>query len=243
MNLTAPISINKPERRRPKIVITMPTGGSIHTDTVKSLLTLQSYLSSAGIQHGFSFSTSSFLPHGRAQVCGATMEAGEHQWPYRDESITHIMMIDSDIVFSPSDFMMLLEANVPVAAGAYPYSTEVHSPHPHKRIVAGTWDETYFRQNLTFPCHTISSMREASPDGSLIEVDWLGLGFTLVETRVMRDIPYPWFESEKIVIPPLTDTTSEDVGWCRKVKRAGYKLLLHPGVILGHLKVTNVLAK
>ena len=243
MNLTSPISVQSNDRRRPKIVITMPTGGSIHTDTVKSLLSLESFLSSNGITHGFSFSSSSFLPHGRAQVCGASMEMGPHQWPYKDQSITHIMMIDSDIVFKPSDFMKLLDANVPIAAGAYPYSTEVYSPYPDKRIVAGIWDEEYFREHMVFPCHTISSMQRASDNGSLVEVDWLGLGFTLVETRVMRDTPYPWFESEKINIPPLTDTTSEDVGWCRKAKRAGYKLFLHPGVIVGHLKVTNVLAK
>ena len=221
----------------------MPTGGVIHTDTVKSLLALQSALTSVGIKYGFSMSNSSFLPHGRAQVCGATMENGEHQWPYNDSSITHIMMIDSDIIFNPSDFMMLLDARKPVVAGAYPYSSEVHTPVPNKRIVAGMWDEEFFKKNLVFPAHTVTSMKDASPDGSPIEVDWVGLGFALVETRVMHDISYPWFESEKINIPPLTDTTSEDVGWCRKVKRAGYKLHLHPKVILGHLKTTNVLAK
>jgi len=222
----------------PVVMITCPTGGSIHTDTVKSLLMLQADLQRRGLRHHFNFSKSSFLPHGRAQVCGASLERGEYQQPYATKDVTHIFMVDSDIVFTPDDFWKLWNHNVPVVAGAYCYSTEALSRDEDKRIVAGTWDVEFFKVNYTFPAYTLGQARSlANP---LLEVDWLGLGFALVRTEVFAKIEYPWFNSELIVIDDLRDTTSEDVGWCRKVKRAGYKILLDPSVKVGHQKTVAI---
>jgi len=222
----------------PVVMITCPTGGSIHTDTVKSLLMLQADLQRRGLRHHFNFSKSSFLPHGRAQVCGASLERGEFQQPYGTKDVTHIFMVDSDIVFTPEDFWKLWNHNVPVVAGAYCYSTEALSREVDKRIVAGTWDVEFFKKHYTFPSYTLGQARSlANP---LLEVDWLGLGFALVRTEVFTKIEYPWFNSELIVIDDLRDTTSEDVGWCRKVKRAGYKILLDPSIKIDHQKTVSI---
>lgn len=222
----------------PAVMIAVPTGGNIHTDTVKSLLTLQNDLARRGMRHYFNFSKSSFLPHGRAEVCGASLDRGEHQQPYNTKEISHIFMVDSDIVFSPADFWTLWGHDVPVVAGAYCYSTEALSREGDKRIVAGKWDVEFFKAHHTFPAYTLDEARGlANP---LLEVDWLGLGFALVRTEVFTKIEYPWFNSELIVIDRLRDTTSEDVGWCRKVNRAGYKILLDPSVKVGHLKNVQI---
>ena len=47
-------------------------------------------------------------------------------------------------------------------------------------------------------------------------------------------------EVELIVIDDLRDTTSEDVGWCRKVKAAGYRIMLDPSVKVGHQKTVTI---
>jgi hypothetical protein len=219
-------------------MITVPTGGSIHTDTVKSLLLLQSDLQKKGLRYHFNFSKSSFLPHGRAQVCGASLDRGKFQKPYGTPEITHILMVDSDIEFKPEDFWRLWNHNLPVVAGAYCYSTESRASEEEKRIVAGTWDVDFFRKHYTFPAYTLGEARSmAAP---LLEVDWLGLGFALVRTEVFAKIEYPWFNSELIVIDDLRDTTSEDVGWCRKVKAAGYRIMLDPAVKVGHQKTVTI---
>ena len=233
--------INQPltlSTRPPAVMITCPTGGSIHTDTVKSFLMLQADLQRRGLRHHFNFSKSSFLPHGRAQVCGASLDRGEHQQPFDTKEITHIFMVDSDIIFTPEDFWKLWNHNVPVVAGAYCYSTEALSHEEDKRIVAGAWDVEFFKAHYTFPAYTLGQARALAKP--LLEVDWLGLGFALVRTEVFTKIEYPWFNSELIVIDDLRDTTSEDVGWCRKVNRAGYKILLDPSVKVGHQKVVIV---
>lgn len=222
----------------PAVMITCPTGGFIHTDTVKSLLLLQADMQKRGLRHYFNFSKSSFLPHGRAQVCGASLERGKYQQPYNTKEITHIFMVDSDIEFKPDDFWRLWSYNVPVVAGAYCYSTEALASEDDKRIVAGAWDIEFFKKHYTFPAYTLRQARNlANP---LLEVDWLGLGFALVKTEVFAKIEYPWFNSELIVIDDLRDTTSEDVGWCRKVKTAGYKLMLDPAVKVGHQKNVTI---
>lgn len=219
-------------------MVTCPTGGSIHTDTVKSLLLLQADMQKRNLKHYFNFSKSSFIPHGRAQVCGASLERGKYQQPYNTKEITHIFMVDSDIVFTPEDFWRLWSHNVHVVAGAYCYSTEVLSKEEDKRIVAGTWDLEFFKKHYTFHAYTLGQARSlANP---LLEVDWLGLGFALVRTEVFAKIEYPWFNSELIVIDDLRDTTSEDVGWCRKVKTAGYKIMLDPAVKVGHQKNVTI---
>ena len=221
-------------KQPPVVMITVPTGGSIHTDTVKSLLMLQADLQRHGLRHHFNFSKSSFIPHGRAQVCGASLDRGKFQQPYATDLITHILMVDSDIVFEPKDFWKLWNHNLPIVAGAYCYSTEAISKEAEKRIVAGSWDTDFFKKNFAFPAYTLGQAQAlANP---LLEVDWLGLGFALVRTEVFAKIEYPWFNSELIEIDDLRDTTSEDVGWCRKVKRAGYKILLDPSVKVGHQK-------
>ena len=233
--ISQPLTLNT---RPPVVMITCPTGGSIHTDTVKSLLVLQADLQRRGLRHHFNFSKSSFLPHGRAQVCGASLERGEYQQPFDTKEVTHIFMVDSDIIFTPEDFWKLWNHNVPMVAGAYCYSTEALSREEDKRIVAGTWDVEFFKKHYTFPAYTLGQARVlANP---LLEVDWLGLGFALVRTEVFTKIEYPWFNSELIVIDDLRDTTSEDVGWCRKVKRAGYKILLDPAVKVGHQKTVVI---
>lgn len=222
----------------PVVMITIPTGGSIHTDTVKSLLLLQADMQRKGLRHYFNFSKSSFLPHGRAQVCGASLERGKYQQPYGTSEITHILMIDSDIEFKPEDFWRLWGHNLPVVAGAYCYSTESRASEEEKRIVAGTWDVEFFKAHYTFPAYTLGEARaRANP---LLEVDWLGLGFALVRTEVFTRIEYPWFNSELIEIGELRDTTSEDVGWCRKVKAAGYRIMLDPAVKVGHQKIVTI---
>lgn len=225
-------------KKTPAVMVTVPTGGNIHTNTVKSLLNLQSDMQKKGLRHHFNFSTSSFLPHGRAQVCGASLDRGIHQWPFDAKEITHIMMIDSDIIFTPDDFWKLFEHDVPVVAGAYCYGTEALVPENDKKIVAGMWDNEYFKKYFQFPSFTLGQAREhANP---LLDVDWMGLGFCLARAEVFHAIEYPWFNSEKMVIEQLVDTTSEDVGWCLKVKRSGYGLFLDPSVKVGHQKMTVI---
>lgn len=67
--------------------------------------------------------------------------------------------------------------------------------------------------------------------GKLIEVDGTGTGCLLLEMRVFRDIPRPWFQSGTHNGRPV----GEDFGFCVKAKRAGFPIYVDTSVYLPHL--------
>ena len=62
----------------------------------------------------------------------------------------------------------------------------------------------------------------------LLEVDGIGMGFTLIKTHVFRKIEKPWFW---IIYPSVT----EDIYFCIKAQQAGYKIFVDTTHPIGHL--------
>lgn len=218
-----------------KLVIAIPTGGQLPVDFVKCLFSLQEYLAKKNIPYAINIQTGSFLPHTRAHTCGASLERGPHQQPFNNAEITHILMLDTDIVFTVEQIERLLSADCDMISGMYCYSTSAMQPENKKEIVAGFWNEEDFLKYKLFPPLTIGSAR-ALATNNLLEVDWAGLGFALVKTSVFKEIEYPWFNSELIKIGDMQDTTSEDVGFCRKLTRLNKKIILDTSIRVFHLK-------
>lgn len=220
------------------IGICSPSHGSMSLEFVKCLMDLQAAMLNSKIPHFFNIQSSSFLPHTRAKCLGASLDRGLNQLPFNNESITHLVLLDTDIIFKPQQIINLINHNVDVVAAMYPYSNSAVDAEMDKKIVAGMWDEEAFKIHQHFPALTIgNARRKASEIGSeLIDVDWIGLGLAVIKPKVFKDIDYPWFASELIKIDRFIDTTSEDVGFCRKVKRAGYKIKLDTKVRVQHFK-------
>lgn len=61
----------------------------------------------------------------------------------------------------------------------------------------------------------------------LQEVDGCGAHFFLVKREVLEAIPYPWFQCTR-------DSAGEDFDFCRKVKKAGFKIYADFGLYTGH---------
>lgn len=66
--------------------------------------------------------------------------------------------------------------------------------------------------------------------GDVLEVDGLGLGFTLIRRRVFEGLPEPWF-----YYPRMVDTSSEDLPFFRDARRAGFRLAVDTALPIGHL--------
>jgi hypothetical protein len=218
--------------------ICIPCYGSMPFEFVKCLMALQAAFLESKIPHFFNIQSSSFLPHTRAKCLGANLERGIHQLPFDNKNITHLVLLDTDIIFKPQQVIDLLNRKVDFVAAMYPYSISAYDKESSKQIVAGMWNEDDFRKYKLFPPLTIGRARSmaASSGNELIEVDWAGLGLAVIKPKVLLDIEYPWFASELISIDDLVDTTSEDVGFCRKVVRAGYKIHLDTKVRVQHFK-------
>ena len=66
--------------------------------------------------------------------------------------------------------------------------------------------------------------------GKVFEVPgFISTGCMLIKTEAFDKLEYPWFKTEE-----YPNKMTEDVYFCLKAKRAGYKILGHGGVLCGH---------
>lgn len=109
----------------------------------------------------------------------------------------------------------------------------------HKReIVSGLYWKRYGTivptayQDGGQSIHPISSI----PKNTLLEIDFVGAGCLLIHRNVFADIPAPWFEwkmdREDL---PLHERVGEDFDFCRKARKAGYKIHLDTAVQCRHV--------
>jgi hypothetical protein len=182
-----------------EILVAVPSyGGSLKVGCVESLLRLQDALRGSQIVTTFDFTSYAGIASVRnmfgSMVLGSTY--------------THLLFVDSDMVFAPEIVLKLLEVQVPLIGCFY-----------SSRAVKGS---------------TIGFVQEpvAVPRSGLVKVDAIGMGLTLIESDCFRrlaetgevpewkDHPFPgkvkgpllgFFDAE-----PNGVYTSEDYSFCRR---------------------------
>ena len=132
---------------------------------------------------------------------------------------TNLMMCDVDQVYHPKTVPVLLSHNLPIVGAL------VHRRYPPfdslmmKMVDLG--DDRFAYESI-----------DDWEDGSLVEVDATGTGCIMYNMEVFRNMPYPWFKSQK----NLDGTPiGEDFGFCADLKLAGYKIFVDTSVPAGHL--------
>lgn len=70
--------------------------------------------------------------------------------------------------------------------------------------------------------------------GEAVEVEWLGLAFTLMRGEFLRKIPQPWFKCD-----PDNPLAGEDRWFCQQAKKAGARFFVNTGVPIGHASVKD----
>lgn len=78
--------------------------------------------------------------------------------------------------------------------------------------------------------------------GDVFEVTSMGAGCMMINTEIFKKIPkpyFPWpkFDSIDPSIPSLS--ISEDVSFCNAVRKAGYKVFAHGGILCDHFDVNS----
>jgi|WetSurMetagenome_2_1015567.scaffolds.fasta_scaffold06083_8 hypothetical protein len=78
--------------------------------------------------------------------------------------------------------------------------------------------------------HNIS--HKVSP---LVDVDWIGMGCTLIRKDYFETAEYPWFRVPIIASNKgYNEHTSEDIGFCMQAKEIGWEIKIAPHVMSGH---------
>ena len=139
---------------------------------------------------------------------------------------THLIMLDTDMVYHPKTITSLLSRKLPVVGALcfrrYP---------PFDSIMLRLAEKEDGQYEYT-------SIGEWE-DGDLIEVDATGAGCIMYNMTIFKDMPGPpWFKFRKN--PNNGLTIGEDIGFCQDLKEKGYKIFVDTAVPCGHLTTMMV---
>ena len=203
---------------------------------------------------------SSFVSFARMQTLGVDVRRGKNQKPFNGENYDVFVSIDSDVVFSASQLIELIECTKlhPVVSGYYMMSNN------KQFAVVKDWNKDYFVKNGTFqflePKDTEEAVRKFSneleerkadeeakkevkplSDPDFMKVSYAGMGFFACRKDVLDDLSYPYFNRELQRIRgkdgiEMVDMCSEDVAFCKNIEDAGYDIMLNTRLRVGHEK-------
>ena len=131
---------------------------------------------------------------------------------------SHLIMMDTDQVYHPRTITRLLSHKLP-AVGCL-----VYRRYP-------PFDPLMMKGSLG----KYETIADWEPN-SLVEVDATGTGCIMFNMSVFRKMPMPWFESTVHEDKPV----GEDIGFCAKMRNAGYKIYVDTSIPAGHLSQIQI---
>jgi len=138
--------------------------------------------------------------------------------------VTHLIMQDVDMIYHPKTIPSLLAHNLPVVGAL---SFRRYPPFDGIMLRLRTEDGITGYESV-----------DDWEDGEIVEVDATGTGCILFNMEVFKKIPYPWFQFYKE--PTTGAVVGEDIGFCQKLKEAGYKIFVDTSVPSDHLTTMAV---
>lgn len=125
-----------------------------------------------------------------------------------------LFFLDDDVIAPPGTFARLNSHHLDIVSGLYWKRWEPIEP-------AMRWDEPKERKFKM---------------GDLVEVDYAGAGCLLIQRSVLEKIEYPWFEwATSRPDLPQDERDSDDYFFCRKARKAGFKIHVDTGVRCLHV--------
>lgn len=128
-----------------------------------------------------------------------------------------IFMTDPDTVLPQKAVETLAKHDLPIVTGLYFKRTPPFTPNIYKKSA----DKTIWEPIVDYP------------ESGLLEVEACGAGCLLVKREVFQKIGYPYFEY-------VEGIRSEDMDFCEKAAKAGYKIFCDVTVKCGHATETIV---
>ena len=199
------------------VVIGMPTTRDVPAYTVRSLLGSQAICKEHGVPFGFA------LVAGNAIIQWARDEV-IHQ--FLESDATRLFMIDSDIIWNPSDFMRLLAL------------TTVYD------VVCASYSSKTVEGNIVILHDEEKGLKQ--DDMGMIEIFGAGLGFTVVKREVIEALVEKhgtvYDEMSAKDIPSVFrlgrtadgKRVGEDIAFFDDIRELGYKVMLDPSINLQH---------
>tara|TARA_A100001201_G_scaffold126993_1_gene111586 strand:- start:328 stop:1011 length:684 start_codon:yes stop_codon:yes gene_type:complete len=209
------------------VVITTP-GNKMCSGYVKSLLNTISILNQRKITWIYQNESSSIVSNAReATISGSiSLEINNSSPGKGTYSYDKIFMIDSDIVWSPDQFLELLNADVDFISGVYYEKTGTHAMVHVNPDGQGP-----------MPREEVNRLQNTN---ELIEVYGVGLGFVCVKRGLFEELKRPWFKIGTMVYRvddiDYDIPVGEDLYFCERVSQNNHKIYVNPKIVVGHVK-------
>jgi hypothetical protein len=209
------------------IRVCTPFYGAICGQTVASVDALVNYARERGVEVQWVKAQCTDIHIGRAAAINDYKCHMVHQ--KLPAEISHYLMLDADIAFEPKDVFVLLSHRLDIVGGCYAYRQCPQS------ATAGWWRDRLLRGIVDR-----DRMPVLNKAGKVtFQVDWIGMGFTLIARHVLEQMEYPWFCPQVVRwrngANVYADSTSDDIAFCMRAREAGFKVMLDPKCRVTHL--------
>lgn len=202
-----------------RLALCLP-GKTFVDTTVRSLVGFTVWCSQHRIPCCYSFSYSPYIFQARSACLGEGIPLFQGTFDY-----THILWVDSDIEFMPTDYVKLLKHDKDVVCAPYLMGPAQTTICEHQ---AENGDATWMTK------------KEIQERKELFKVDACGFGFILIKKGVFESIGYPWFRPRML---PNGTSAGEDMVFCMDARAMGHEIWCDPTISLAHHKIQSLYIK
>lgn len=211
-------------------VLICTPGHSVMKEYLKSLIATFDVLNKENISYGYSIDYSSLVADARELTLDGNFAMNQYESRPFNGQVTYdkLFWIDSDISWTPEDFLALYKSDKDIISGGYllPNGTVV----AHKEV-----------GSMPLTIEEFMKMKDPESIGAV------GFGFLAVKQGVFESLSRPWFQSVSLTktnietgIEHTFPISGEDISWCYRVGKNGYKIWIHPSVKVTHHKTMKL---
>lgn len=203
-------------------VLIITPGGTMTASYVRSLLKTTHALDMEGLTWNFLNASGSLVAMVREEAVAGYGVNDANMKEVSSGLFTYDKMIwiDSDIEWEPTDFFRLYMSDKDIISGCY-LMDDRHIPIYNQPRGGMMPEKMLLEKNKPF------------------EVAGCGFGFLCVKYGVFEKMPRPWFGPESVPDGKGNDVfylVGEDLSWCTKAIKSGFKIWVDPMVRVIHQK-------
>ena len=174
------------------------------------------------------------IVHSRLRTLGLNNEI---QVPFNNAKFDYWITIDSNMLFTPQQIIEIIESleEHHVVSGLFKADDAINFN------AVTQLDYDYFSKNGSFKFLSQDDLDnwKNTKDTKYIPVDYVNLSFFGLRQEVLSKIDFPFFNGDNIIIEKEDKTCynivpSEDYNFCKKIKNAGYEIMLNTNLRIGN---------
>ena len=188
---------------RTKLLVAIPTLDFVHSAFVESLVKLQKRLSLECVDYEVCIISGTLVYVARDKLACEAINS----------DYTHVLWLDSDMVFQPDIFTDLMDTGKDFVTGIY------HARRPgHQSCIFKRCDDLdHLERFEQYPRETF-------------EIGGCGFGCVLIKTEILKAVQYNY----KTCFLPKAQF-GEDIAFCNRARAMGFKIWCEPTVQCGHI--------